>query len=163
MRANHNDALRYADAEAILGRVFEVGANELPAFRARLRFMRKIGIRLPTPGQGARIEYKWAHLFELTVALKLHAVARPKVVAMLAQSIIRMCPYRGGYLETPSEVDGDMFAILDPLSERPQHVSIFGLSAFHEFLTGTAPDVFAVVNVSECARKLQEAIESHRT
>lgn len=160
MATNRYEPLQYADAEAVLAEVFEIAPDGLPAFRARVRFLRKLGIRLPTPGTGRRIEYGWQHLFEMTIALKLYSVVRPKTVAMRAQSIIRLSPYRAGY---SASTDGPMFAIVDPQSDRPEWGLVVGPEDFQQFILSTnQPDPFAVIKVTDSARRLDAAMMAHK-
>jgi hypothetical protein len=143
--------LRYKHIEAALAEVLEVRPKGLGAFRARLRHLRNLGLpRLPKPGSGQHIIYTRRQALEMLVAAELEKVGQtPKSVAILAQSIVGQSPY-GRYRGKDCYV---------AISEaRPGYTMAYGLRAFTEMMK-SAPDVFLVINVSACVRKLDPALD----
>ena len=154
--------LRYKHIEAALAEVMNVKPKDMGAFRARLRHLRNIGVpRLPNPGSGQPIGYSRRQALELLIALELEKVGQaPKKVALLADSImqnkaalvagtiVRQTPY-GTYKGR------DCYATVSEF--RPEVTLAFGLKAFSELMK-SAPDVFLVINVSACVRKLDPAL-----
>ena len=151
--------LRYKHVEVALAEVIGIGPNDMPAFRARLRHLRNIGVpRLPNPGSGQPIAYTRQQALEL-LALELETVGQaPKKVettlqkeelVRLAKTIVRQSPY-GKYKGK------DCYAIFT--ESRPGVTLAFGLRAFVEFMK-SAPEVFLVINVSGCVRKLDPALD----
>jgi hypothetical protein len=143
--------LRYKHMEYALAEVMNVKPEDMGAFRARLRHLRNIGVpRLPNPGSGQPIDYSRNQALELLVALELEKVGQaPKQVALLAGTIVQQSPY-GRYKGR------DSYAVIT--ESRPGVTMALGLRAFSEFMR-SAPDVFLVINVSACARKLDPALK----
>jgi hypothetical protein len=144
--------LRYKHVESALAEVMNVKPNDMGAFRARLRHLRNIGVpRLPNPGSGQPIDYSRRQALELLVALELEKVGQaPKQVALLAGTIVQQSPPCGMYKGR------DSYAVL--IESRPGVTMALGLRVFLEFMR-SAPDVFLVINVSACARKLDPALK----
>jgi hypothetical protein len=142
--------LRYKHIEAALAEVMNIKSEDKGAFRARLRHLRNIGVPpLPNSGSGQPIDYSRRQALELLVALELEKIGQaPKQVALLAGTIVRQSPsgkYKGR----------DCYALIS--EARPGVTMVFGLRAFAEFMR-SAPDVFLVINVSACMRKLDPAL-----
>jgi hypothetical protein len=155
--------LRYKHIEGALAEVMNIKPNDMAAFRARLRHLRNSGVpRLPNPGSGQPIDYSRRQVLELLVALELEKVgqapkkvaltietiAQKKEMAFLAGTIVQQSPY-GKYKGR------DCYAAVS--ESRPGVTMAFGLKAFSEFMK-SAPDVFLVINVSACVRKLDPAL-----
>ena len=142
---------RYKHLEAALADVMQVRPKDMSAFRARLRHLRNIGVpRLPNPGSGQPIDYSRQHALELLVALELEKIGQtPKQVALLAGTIVRQTPY--------GQHDGkDCYALVS--ETRPWVTLLFGPEQFPEAMK-SAPDLFLVINVSACVRKLDPALD----
>jgi hypothetical protein len=154
--------LRYQHVEVALADLMNVMPESMGAFRARLRHLRNIGVaRLPKPGSGKAIKYSRRQALELLIALELEKAGQtPKNVALtsetilrkntalLAGTIVRQSPYgqsRGK----------DSYAVVS--ESRPGVTMALGLKVFSELMR-SAPDVFLVINVSACARKLDPAL-----
>ena len=151
--------LRYKHVEVALAEVIGIGPNDMPAFRARLRHLRNIGVpRLPNPGSGQPIAYTRQQALEL-LALELETVGQaPKKVettlqkeelVRLAKTIVRQSPY-GKYKGK------DCFAVVT--ESRPGVTLAFGVRPFLEFMK-SAPPAFLVINVSACVRQLNPALD----
>ena len=142
--------LRYKHIEFALADVMRTKPRNMGAFRARLRHLRNIGVpRLPHSGSGQPIEYSRRHALELLVALELEKVGQaPKQVALLAGSIV-------GQLPDSEYEEGDYYAVIS--ESKPGYEMAFGLRVFLELME-SAPDVFLVINVSACMRKLEPAL-----
>lgn len=142
--------LRYKHIEAALADVMNVKPKAMGAFRAQLRHLRNIGVpQLPNPGSGQPIDYSRRQALELLIALELEKVGQaPKTVALLAGAIVRQSPY-GKYSSK------DCYVTIS--ESRPGFTIIFGLRSFLESMR-SAPDIFAVINVSACVRKLDPAL-----
>ncbi len=137
--------------------------KDMGAFRARLRHLRNIGVpRLPNPGSGQPIDYSRRQALELLIALELEksgqapkkvavtteTILQTKELARLAGTIVRQSPY-GKYKGR------DCYAVVS--ESRPGVTMAFGLRAFSELMK-SAPDVFLVINVSACVKKLDPAL-----
>lgn len=142
--------LRYKHIESALADVMKIKPKDMGAFRARLRHLRNIGVpQLPNPGSGQPIDYSRRHALELFVALELEKVGQaPKQVALLAGTIVRQSPY-GKY------EGSDCYAVIS--ESGPGVTMVFGPRVFLEFMK-SAPEVFLVINVSACVRKLDPAL-----
>jgi hypothetical protein len=143
--------LRYRHLEFALADVMQVRPKDMSAFRARLRHLRNIGVpQLPNPGSGQPIDYSRQQALELLVALELEKIGQaPKQVALLAGTIARQSPY-GKYMGE------DYYALVS--ESRPWVTLVPGLRHFPEVVK-SAPDVFLVINVSACVRKLDPALD----
>jgi hypothetical protein len=153
MQHERSGGLRYRHTEAALAEVMNIKPHKMGAFRARLRHLRNIGVpQLPNPGSGQPIAYSRRQALELLIALELEKLGQaPKTVAMLAATIVRQFP-DGGYKGR------DCYAAV--CESRPDVIIAFGLRAFSEFMRKQfAPDVFLVINVSACVRKLDPALK----
>jgi hypothetical protein len=65
---------RYGDIEQALVKQFQVRADRLGAFRARVRHFRSLGVpRIDRVGSGSKVEYTRLNAVELCVALHLAA------------------------------------------------------------------------------------------
>ena len=143
--------LRYKHVEAALAEVLNVKAKGLGAFRARLRHLRNIGLpRLPMPGSGQHIVYSRHQALEMLIAMELEKVGQtPRKAALLAESIVQQSPY--------GQYEGkDVYIAIS--EGRPGYTGAFGLKVFREFMK-SAPEVFLVLNVSACVRKLDPALD----
>lgn len=92
----------YATFERVLSKIMLVRKADMPAFRARVRHLRNIGVaRIPKPGRGQKVVYSEWHAFEMVVALQLSSLGcLPKVAARGAAIAKRACFSHGsdGYL-----------------------------------------------------------------
>jgi hypothetical protein len=61
--------------------------SRMPAFRARLKYLRKLGVPLEEgPGKGQRFEYSREHLHQIALALELSALGiDPYTCALMAK------------------------------------------------------------------------------
>jgi len=145
--------IQYGHIEKALADVVGVKPKALGAFRAKLRHLRNIGVpQLPNPGSGNAISYSQRQALEMLIALELEKLGfSPRNVALMAPSITRQSPY--------GQHDGQDFYIA--LSEGALTYTALGRASFGEYLEG-APDVFAVINVSACMRKLNAALDQAR-
>jgi hypothetical protein len=151
--------LRYRHVEAALAAVLQIDWKCMGAFRARLRHLRNIGLphRLPKPGSGQQIAYSESQALEMLLALALEELGQaPKTAAILSQTIVRQSPYRQDI--TNHDPLGDMYVAV-PRSERASVVIIFGGYALRKF-SKTAPPRFAMINVSEHAKLLDQALKA---
>ncbi len=154
----HFSGIRRKHVEAALVKVQSIAPGKTAALRARLLHLRHLGFpKLPEPGSGQAISYTPAHALEMLIALELESLGQaPRYAAELAASIVRQSPHRHGAKE--SDANGDMYASVSPNEERPRYTLFFGSEAKLEFLA-SAPRVFSMINVSECARELFAALE----
>jgi hypothetical protein len=141
------ESLRYYHIEAALAALMGIDQNSIGAFRARLRHLRNIGVPvLPNPGSGRPIEYSRRHALELMIALELEKLGQsPRSVAMNAPSIVRQL--REGQ---------DCYAMIH--EDKPGYTMTWTKKGFSEFLS-KAPDVFTVINISGCVRRLDAALD----
>jgi hypothetical protein len=157
-------SFRYRQVEVALADVLNIKPAGLGAFRARLRHLRNIGLpKLPKPGSGQPITYTWHHALEMLIALELEKVGQsPRNAANLAQSIVRTSGHFQGD-------DGkEVFVVVVPSAEpNPQYSLCAGLNQILTVVTegpgprksdGAAPRVLSIINVSQCALKLEMAL-----
>jgi hypothetical protein len=143
-------AVRYRCLEAALADVMNVKPKGMGAFRAKLRHLRNLGLpRLPSPGSGQAINYTRRQALELVFAMELEKFGQvPRMAAENAQSIVRQSPY--------GQHEGeDCFVTITEV--KPGYTIAYGVNGLSEFMR-TAPDVFFVINVSGCARRLEAAL-----
>jgi hypothetical protein len=143
--------LQYKDVETALADIMNVKSKDMGAFRARLRHLRNIELpRLPKPGSGRSIDYTPRQVLQMLLALELeNAGQTPRKAAFIAASMVRQSP--NGQFEGE-----DCYVCVTEGKEG--YGMMFGLSAFSEFMKKKAPDVFLVINISACVRKLNNAL-----
>jgi hypothetical protein len=144
------DSFQYRHIEAALAALMRINRKSIKAFRAKLRHLRNIGVpRLPSSGSGRPIEYSRRHALELMIALELEKLGQsPRTVALNAPSIVRQSPY--------GQHEGqDCYVVI--YEDKPGYI-ITAAEGFPEFMT-KAPDVFTVINVSGCVRRLDAALD----
>jgi hypothetical protein len=142
--------VRYRQVESALADVMGIKPKGMGAFRARLRHLRNIGLpQLPSPGSGQPIDYTQRQALELIIAMELEKIGQlPKTAAINAESIVRQSPY--------GQQDGkDCYAVVT--EGKPGYTIAVGPRAFSEFMR-CSPDVFLVINVSGCVRRLEAAL-----
>jgi hypothetical protein len=75
-------AFQYKYVELALANAFGVEPLDLPAFRARLRHLRNLGVpAIPRPGTGHTIAYGRSHAIQMLVALELELLGLPPKLA----------------------------------------------------------------------------------
>jgi len=127
-----------------------VERKSMGAFRAKLRHLRNIGVpHLPNPGSGRQIEYSRRHALELMIALELEKLGQsPRSVALNAPSIVAQA-----FSGQPEEDDCRVM-----IHENvPGYTIAWTEVAFFKYMR-KAPNVFMVINVSGCARRLEDAL-----
>jgi hypothetical protein len=77
---------KYQIMEKALWSLHGVPAKGIGAFRAQIRHLRNIGVpKLSTPGSGHKLDYSFAQVAEITMALALESLGiKPATVAELA-------------------------------------------------------------------------------
>ena len=149
-------ALQYKLVEVALAATLEVPTNRMGAFRARLRHLKNLGLPADKPGSGKQIAYSRRQVLELLIALEIENLGvAPKRAAMLAPSIVRQAPY--------GSFNGhDQYVAISPSDREPRYTVALGFQPFLQFLK-SSPRAFSVINVSACARSLDQAIaHAHR-
>src|SRR5690348_16941178 len=77
----------YAEIEKVLAAELQIDPGERPAFAARLRLLRKLGIPETKPGSGKRISYAVGDAEQMLVALLLESMAcSPRSAARAAEA-----------------------------------------------------------------------------
>jgi hypothetical protein len=146
-----SDGLQYRQIEEALAAVMNVDPRSMGAFRAKLRHLRNIGVpHLPSPGSGRKIEYSRSHALELMIALELEKLGRsPRSIALNAPSIVWQA--LSGWPE-----EQDCRAMIH--KDEPGYTITWNEDAFFKYVRN-APDVFMVINVSGCLRRLEDALD----
>ena len=73
---------QYKDLELAMARNFKVNMQDLPAFRARIRHLRNLGVpKHKKPGSGQKISYSRADAIQLLIALEAELLGLPPKVA----------------------------------------------------------------------------------
>jgi hypothetical protein len=142
--------MRYRQVEAALANVMGIKPKGIGAFRARLRHLRNIGLpRLPSPGSGQPIDYTRRQALELIIAMELEKIGQlPKTAAINAESIVRQSPY--------GQYEGkDCYVVVS--EGTPGYTMAYGPRAFSEFMR-RSPDIFLLINVSGCVRRLEAVL-----
>ena len=77
----------YAQLERTLAELHEQPPSRLPAFRARLKYLRRLGVPVEEgPGKGKRFEYSREHLYQLALALEFSQLGiAPDICAEMAK------------------------------------------------------------------------------
>ncbi len=100
--------------EIALAAAFEIDAQKMPAFRGRLRHLRKHGIpNLPTVGRGGVVQYRYNDVVELVVALELEAIGVPPAITLNFIANARSHLPVQMVLHTPSN-GGDLWFVMAP-------------------------------------------------
>jgi hypothetical protein len=74
---------KYRHIEQALIALFEVNDDRLPAFKARVRHLRTMGVpSIPKTGSGNQVEYLDVHAFQLALALELERIGLPPTIAV---------------------------------------------------------------------------------
>lgn len=78
-------SLRHGHVQAALADLMRVKPDDMPAFQARLRHFRNIGVPsgLPEVGRGGVVDFTRRNIFELFVALEMHKAGLPPKHAAL--------------------------------------------------------------------------------
>ena len=77
---------QYKNIEQALAEVFKVSTREMPAFRARIRDLRRVDV-IPKSGSGRQIAYEQRDVIEIMVALQLELLGfSPKEAAAMVRS-----------------------------------------------------------------------------
>jgi hypothetical protein len=145
------DRLGYRHVEATLAGLMSVDRKSMGAFRAKLRHLRNIGVpQLPSPGSGRPIEYSRLHALELMIALELEKLGHsPRSVALNAPSIVAQA-----FSGQPEEDDCRVMIH----ESVPGYTIAWTEAAFFKYVM-KAPNVFTVINVSGCVRRLDDALD----
>ena len=92
------EPVRHAQVEAILAQLHRVNAEDMGAFRARLRNLRSLGVPdMPKRGSGRHATYSTNDIHELILALQLMEAGMAPV--MIANYTVRMRPVLPKYCE----------------------------------------------------------------
>lgn len=151
--------MQYKQIEEVLSKVFSVSPAKRKAFRARLRYLRNIGVPydLQTPGSGSPISYTRDHLVELLIALELETLGIPPRRALSLYNEVLRFPLH--------DVFGpDIYMILRPsgfLSDDiPPSITVQRLEndELGELIKGSGP--VCVVNLSSLLQELDGLCES---
>ncbi len=151
-----SNALLYGQVEAAIAAVFGMKPEDMKALKARLHYMRNIGVPegLARPGSGQKIAYSRYQAFEmlLTVALERGGYT-PRVAAMAGPSITTsqalFDPLKGK----------DLYVFLAPPEEGIAACSYCrGLDGLMKDVAQAELDSFFALNISAFARKLNEAL-----
>jgi hypothetical protein len=147
--------LKYRHLETALATVLDIKKDGTRTFRARLRYLRNIGLpSIVGPGKGKTISYTPVHALEVLLALELQNVGQaPAAAAALAGRIVSQYD------------DGDareLLALIEP-STASRALSVkfyFGVAMFAEHMNNMniLPPVFSLINVSHFANQINAAL-----
>jgi hypothetical protein len=86
--------LRYKHVEAALASALGIKAGEMPAFKARLLYLRNMGLpKLSKVGSGQQITYTERHALEILIAILLERGGQsPSMAAQFAKTIVATLP-----------------------------------------------------------------------
>jgi hypothetical protein len=155
--------LRYKHVEAALVRYFDVPEQQIGAFRARVRYLRKIGVPdLAKVGSGTQLTYSREQAIEMMLALQVSQLgASPKWFASTKQS-------QPDFLEKISAHPkrGDTFSIIVPnklLStdkdgSRVTVLTVNGKEGLTRWLEKTSVHSYSVINLSQTIRELDQQL-----
>lgn len=131
----------YAQVERILAELHAQPPSRLPAFRGRLKYLRKLGVPLEEgPGKGTRFQYSREHLYQMALGLELTQLGiGPDISAEMAKY---QWPKLHKHFRRAEKHEGPFFLMLLP-----------------EFISwNSAPDVEATYRLRLCTR--DEAIQA---
>ena len=156
--------LRYKHVEAALVRYFDVPEQQLGAFRARIRYLRKIGVPdLAKVGSGSQLTYSREQAIEMMLALQVSQLgASPKWFA----STKRVQP---DFLDKISAHPkrGDAFSVIIPdklLStdkDGQSQVTVLTIDSKTDlirWISKVSVHSFSVVNLSQMIRELDQLL-----
>ncbi len=132
----------YATVEAALATNLKVDTNGRPAFAARLRHLRNLGIPRATPGTGRRLSYSIDDVQQMLIALLLESIdCSPRASADIARSVT------AGGRPFP-----EIIAVLP-------HGKAVSASVERLLMLLRAHQVLAVMNLSRAFANLDEALQ----
>jgi hypothetical protein len=152
---------RYRHAEAALASVFGVEADELGAFRGRLRHLRNIGVPdIPKSGSGRQIEYSRQSIIEMMLALEFEAMGvAPRYAARYAKHYIKEFAPDPDH---PARFDMILVTNPHPFRFPWAAISAQSTSTWREWLLTkeVLSNRFAIVNVAQSVAVLDDALRS---
>jgi len=153
--------LRYKHVEAALIRYFDVPDQQMGAFRARLRYLRKIGVPdLAKVGSGSQLTYSREQTIEMMLALQVSQLgASPKWFASTKRA-------QPDFLEKISAHPkrGDAYSIIVPkkllsADKDGSQVSILtmiGPDNLLRWISKATVRSYSVINLSQAIRELDQ-------
>ena len=145
--------LRYGHIEAALVEVLGIKPSARPAFRARIRHLRNLGLpELRAPGRGFHLEYTRRQALAMLAALQLENVGQAASDAVdIAESMVRQAPY--------GQHNGlDCYVYVGVIEKGRQYTMAFGLEGVVKMMK-RAPEVLLLLNLSACVRRLDPALD----
>jgi hypothetical protein len=153
--------LRYKHVEAALVRYFAVPEQQLGAFRARLRYLRKIGVPdLAKVGSGSQLTYSREQAIEMMLALQVSQLgASPKWFASTKRAqpdfldTISAHPKRG---DAFSVIIPDKLLSADKDGSRVTILTISGKKNLMRWISNASVHSYSVINLSQTIRELDQ-------
>ena len=142
---------------ALEDKLFLVTARERPAFQARVRHLRRLGIPdIAGQGSGTQLHYSREHAIELYLALLIsQVIVKPTIVVEIVKNLKRH-PYRqqvfGKHVGEPS------LAIRPTNTGRPTTTFLPDAKALASYLE-MPEKVLSVVKLSDAVRAMDAALE----
>ena len=155
--------LRYKHVEAALVRYFDVPEQQIGAFRARVRYLRKIGVPdLAKVGSGSQLTYSREQAIEIMLALQVSQLgASPKWFASTKQS-------QPDFLEKISAHPkrADTFSIIVPKKllstdkdgSQVTVLTVNGKEGLTQWLSKASVHSYSVINLSQTIRELDQQL-----
>jgi hypothetical protein len=116
MRRGKESTFRYKTLELALAHVFRVEMKDLPAFRARIRHLRNLGIPpVGAPGSGQAVVYTRSDAIRLLIALEMELLGVPPRYAVGFTNTFMNTQLAG--VEAAIKKDKPFFVTADPRFE----------------------------------------------
>jgi hypothetical protein len=160
--ANHPiKELRYKHVEAALAQLFDVSEGQMGAFRARLRYLRTIGVpELAKVGSGSQLTYSREQAIEMMLALQVSQLgASPKWFASTKRAQpdfldkISAHPKRG---DAYSVIVPNKLLSTDKDGSRVTVLTMNGKENLLRWLAKASFHSYSAINLSQLIRELDQ-------
>jgi hypothetical protein len=153
--------LRYKHVETALAELFDVADGQMGAFRARLRYLRKIGVpELAKVGSGSQLTYSREQAIEMMLALHVSQLgASPKWFASTKRA-------QPDFLDkiSANPKQGDAFSVIVPTrllatekeGSRVTVLTMNGKENLMRWQSKSKMHSYSVINLSQLIRELDQ-------
>ena len=143
-----------------MAETFRVASEDMPAFRARLRHLRNLGVpTIPPPGSGQKIDYERSHAVQLLIALETELLGlTPLDAASFSRDVIRG---NIGHIENVARKGWSMYMSVDPSFAFEKHSGwvSFGMSGPHPEPVAQGSHRAACVDIAASIRILDSSLK----
>jgi hypothetical protein len=151
---------RYKHIELALAETFKVTPEDMPAFRARLRHLRNLGVpAIPPPGSGQKIDYERSHAVQLLIALETELLGLTPLDAASFSRDVMMSNI--AHLEEVARMGWRMYMSVDPSFALEKHSGwvFFGSSGRYPEPVAKGSHRGACVDIATSIRMLDSSLK----